>query len=286
MKNAHELWSEAWPTDMHISEHAQKRLSSAKSAKLTPVKIDTVDLFGYFQGSSGRYETFLDSCPCGDFIRNKKPCKHIYRLAMELGLMDNGGIFINEKMIPIPKKEKKQTLSVLISLLEEGGYSVINEYYSNSADAPFLADPESFETNFLLSNLFWKEIRDIRIFSKLKKDVLVDFLQQNNIVYQKNMKIDELKTYILENCYSEFRNAFPNRIACVRSEDYTAFHKQMHSYCNKVINPYSYLANCELTTNGNRIAYIIPDSELNRLFFEHGHEFDLEVKNNPYIMDC
>lgn len=155
MKNAHELWSEAWPSDMHLSEHAQKRLSSAKSAKLTPVKIDTVDLFGYFQGSSGRYETFLDSCPCGDFIRNKKPCKHIYRLAMELGLMDYNGMSTDGKMIPIPRKERKQTLSTLICLLEEGGYEVMNAYYSNSADVPFITDPERLETKFLLSNLFW-----------------------------------------------------------------------------------------------------------------------------------
>ena len=40
----------------------KKKNTAAKSEKLTPIKIDKVDCFGYFQGSHGRYETFLDEC--------------------------------------------------------------------------------------------------------------------------------------------------------------------------------------------------------------------------------
>lgn len=285
MENAHELWNKTWSSDIHISDHAKKRIMSAKSAKLTPIKIDTIDLYGYFQGSSGRYETFLDKCSCIDFVRNKKPCKHIYRLAMELCVIDNSGMSANENMIPIPQKEKKETLAALISILENGGYEVMNAYYSNYKDAPFFADPEDHATSYLLSNMFWDEVRNPIIFDKLKKDMLIGFIQKINPDYPKEMKLNELKLYILENFYSEFRNEFPNRIACVISESYSAFHNKFRSYCKKVVDQYSYLANCELITAGNGVNYVIPNSELNILFYEHGHMFDLEVKNNPYIIN-
>lgn len=35
------------------------------------------------------YEVSLESCTCGNFIGTNKPCKHMYRLAVELGLIDN-----------------------------------------------------------------------------------------------------------------------------------------------------------------------------------------------------
>jgi hypothetical protein len=110
------IWKEAWSEETHTTEYAQKRIKSAKSAKMTPIKIDTEDLYGYFQGSHGRYETFLDTCPCGDFIRSKLPCKHIYRLAIELGLMDEKAE-TNSNAIPTPRKEKA-TLDEEIDIVE------------------------------------------------------------------------------------------------------------------------------------------------------------------------
>lgn len=88
MENAKNVWGSAWKKETHETDYARKRISSARTAKLTPVKIDHDDMYGYFQGSHGRYETWLDNCSCGDFIRSHLPCKHIYRLAMELGALD------------------------------------------------------------------------------------------------------------------------------------------------------------------------------------------------------
>lgn len=34
------------------------------------------------------YDTTLSSCTCGDFENRKLPCKHIYRLAVELGVIE------------------------------------------------------------------------------------------------------------------------------------------------------------------------------------------------------
>jgi len=114
---AAELWNSQWSPETHTTEYAAKRIKSAQSSKLTPVKIDKTDYYGYFQGSHGRYETFLDYCPCGDFLRSKLPCKHIYRLAIELGLMD---IHVDNNIhsIPTPKNERLD-LDKMIDIVEE-----------------------------------------------------------------------------------------------------------------------------------------------------------------------
>ena len=135
-----------------------------------------------------------------------------------------------------------------------------------------------------MENSFWTEVKDTHFFTKLKKDILIDFLKQRNLSYPEKAKVSELKIYILENFYSEFRASFPDRMVCIRNEEYTDFHYQLHSYCKKVIEPYSYLANCEIITTNMGTEYIIPNSELNRIFFEYGHKFDLNIKNNPYIV--
>ena len=66
----------------------QKRLASAQQSKTTPTSIDREHETGVFYGSGkDPYQTSLASCTCNDFVRRKKPCKHIFRLAMELGII-------------------------------------------------------------------------------------------------------------------------------------------------------------------------------------------------------
>lgn len=78
-------WSE-WDY-CHGSKDQEKRLASARAAACTPTFVDVQSAFAYFQGDHGRYETFLDRCDCADFRRRELPCKHMYRLALELGLL-------------------------------------------------------------------------------------------------------------------------------------------------------------------------------------------------------
>lgn len=81
-----ELWKQ-W-SDCHQSPDQQKRISSAAKAACTPIELDSDSGTGTFKGSSGTHTTSLEKCSCIDFNRRKLPCKHMYRLAMELGLLD------------------------------------------------------------------------------------------------------------------------------------------------------------------------------------------------------
>lgn len=89
--DANAIWGEAWEAATHQSEDQQKRLNSGKAVSCTPHDLDKERCCAKFHGRRGIYETYLDYCTCTDFARRQLPCKHIYRLAIELGVM-NGNV--------------------------------------------------------------------------------------------------------------------------------------------------------------------------------------------------
>lgn len=79
------IW-EKW-NDVHSEPDQVKRLDSAKKADLTPVSVNAEDGTARFKSKRGEYVVSLDSCTCADFAMRGLPCKHMYRLALELGLV-------------------------------------------------------------------------------------------------------------------------------------------------------------------------------------------------------
>lgn len=71
----------------------EKNVKNACEAKLTPLSVDFDAETGIFSASAASknastYTPSLQSCSCGDFLRNRKPCKHMIRLAYELHVID------------------------------------------------------------------------------------------------------------------------------------------------------------------------------------------------------
>lgn len=78
----------------NIDEHPeqQKRIEKAIGDKCRPISIDFQNQTAFFGGSGKRpYETTVDTCTCRDYYVRRLPCKHIYRLRMELGMMRGAG---------------------------------------------------------------------------------------------------------------------------------------------------------------------------------------------------
>jgi len=74
-----------WNSATHEDGAQQKRITSAKKADTTPASVDRENKTATFKGSGkSPYTTTLHSCTCRDFLTRKLPCKHIYRLALEL----------------------------------------------------------------------------------------------------------------------------------------------------------------------------------------------------------
>ena len=69
---------------LHKEEDQLKRIKSALK-----LRMDSVD-FANQTGHIKNYDVSLDKCTCMDFGRRRKPCKHIYRLAIELGVFSAG----------------------------------------------------------------------------------------------------------------------------------------------------------------------------------------------------
>lgn len=101
---------------------AAKRIKSASEAKLTPVpgSLDVVNGTAVFKGNSGTYQVTLESCPCGDFRGRHLPCKHMYRLAYELGAFVINGVKSDETKIPATNvKERKILLQSAVLSIQD-----------------------------------------------------------------------------------------------------------------------------------------------------------------------
>lgn len=100
---------------LHSDLEQLKRQKSALSLNMTSVDsiLHTDTIKNYFVS--------LENCSCVDFSRRKKPCKHMYRLAMDLGIFK-----INEKNFKNAEFKPKKTFDV----------RTINYEYSRYEDSP------------------------------------------------------------------------------------------------------------------------------------------------------
>ena len=82
--SADELWAK-WKNINMDDQYI--RIRKAVEGDLIFLSADPVYKMGKFQGQERRtkYTTSLHNCTCPDFRKRKKPCKHMYYLAMQLG---------------------------------------------------------------------------------------------------------------------------------------------------------------------------------------------------------
>lgn len=112
-----ELWAK-W-NEIHDEPDQKKRFASAKKGECTPVSVDTDQQIGVFSGSHGVYQTSLEECSCIDFSRRKKPCKHMYRLAIELDVWgDQKDAKSDAFSRKVPRAELRQITIDFVSCIE------------------------------------------------------------------------------------------------------------------------------------------------------------------------
>lgn len=75
-----------WDNSVHHDYEQHKRFNTAKKMKPENITLDITAQTAIVVGSGeDPYEVSLESCTCFDYCSRKLPCKHIYRLAQELG---------------------------------------------------------------------------------------------------------------------------------------------------------------------------------------------------------
>lgn len=81
-----------WDPSVHQSDKQKRKIKDAQKSTCTPSAVDEENQKAVFLGSKGgEYSTTLKSCSCPGYKQKNPealPCKHIYRLAMELKLID------------------------------------------------------------------------------------------------------------------------------------------------------------------------------------------------------
>lgn len=77
-----------WDEDLHLDPKQVTKIANALTIKASDITLDPNTESALIAGSGASpYKVTLNTCECGSF-KDKKPCKHMYRLAMELGLFD------------------------------------------------------------------------------------------------------------------------------------------------------------------------------------------------------
>lgn len=103
----------SWTIDEN-DERFVNRLERAKSSELTPLGLRNDIGYAVFSGRHGIYNTTLESCNCFDFSGDF-PCKHILRLAMEMGLL-NGRFERNLSEVKYPQEPSYVTKKVFVDM--------------------------------------------------------------------------------------------------------------------------------------------------------------------------
>lgn len=77
-----------WPSNLHSDFEQVKRIDAGRKLKKKVISFDPDMQTMVISGSAAEpYQCDLETCTCADFAIRNLPCKHIYCLADELGLL-------------------------------------------------------------------------------------------------------------------------------------------------------------------------------------------------------
>lgn len=266
------IWNNTWKKSIHKTAYARKRIKSARSAKLTPLKIDTTDLYGYFQGSGGRYETFLNYCPCGDFRRSKLPCKHIYRLAIELGLMDYK-VDRDINAIVTPQSDRislDETIDIVESLSDEAQQALLKiASHIRSATPNYKVALNSSIIELMESGIIIDSEPDKHEIKFGRKSEIADLLDAENISYDKKSNKCELEElcmkYIPEKTHEKFDKFFYITIPKKFSP------QQIHFYLHRKYDLDFYYDEDNNLKSIRLLDTVLPDDNITKQLIKRGH---------------
>lgn len=186
--------------DIHTNENQLKRLESAKGIACTPVNMDPKTYLGIFQGKKVRYETSLTECECFDFQQNTLPCKHIYRLALELGIIE--GEYQSDLPKVIDQLNYEKALELIESTAEESQQIVRDFLYQHLYQ---IRENYGFLKSDYITELVEKEILIIvddlvALFDAYGRNEINSLVAPFNVTgFKKNLKKDVLVEWIITN---------------------------------------------------------------------------------------
>ncbi len=220
--------------DMDNHPEQLKRIKSAQSAKTTPSSIDREKRTGIFPGSGKKpYETTLQSCTCRDFFVRGLPCKHIYRLKIELGLLD-----LDTLAKAPPNNNTEFTFDEVTAELEkltEKNQQTIQHFlyealYHKEPYLPIIINNETAE--LLTCPLLQTETQDLPEYALciFGRNQLKDILDEHGISgFKRNSSQKNLIQWCIENI-SDIWNVFPKVTLLRFSDRFQKARRKTYSY--------------------------------------------------------
>lgn len=257
---------EKWDSVHGESEQISRQKSAAKGA-CTPVRLSGA--VGFFQGQHGQYETTLDTCQCVDFSRRKLPCKHMYRLAMELGLFSNGGIVERDSSaIVIPKNEHEKVLTNLVGIVENYPNDEQLRLKEIICDLTYRNLGVSFSHRFpLLSDISDTGLLILETHYDLfpehyRKKQLISMIDASGIEVPPTEKTQKAKIQWVCNRIDEFGPIlFPNDAIVSMPSGMNAIGKHLYKYLHRKFDD-DFIYNAPEDESGN---IVLPDDEATKV---------------------
>lgn len=254
-----------------------KRLEKAKMYACTPLSVSMEECCGVFSGSHGTYNTTLDSCTCVDFVRRKLPCKHIYRLAIELGEL-------RESADSDVRKVKRKT---------PAGYSLPEAV----AVLETLSDDGRTKLHSILYLIFYNKKRDVvgviaddAVAELVNAGVLtvcddllsaLDALGRNEIrdrliaagvsEFKKNMKHEDLARWVCCNVPAAL-SIFADAVAIKLSDNFVKVSRKLYTYLNRrdgSLDGVQFIATVSIDCTTS-VSMEFPDDEITALLDHYG----------------
>lgn len=188
-----------WEEDLdQVSPEVKQRISRAQSVKVDSINIEEKS------GVINNHEVSLEKCTCRDYSIQRSPCKHMYRLAHELGLItlsitspnlerNDAKLFVSQKLTA----DEKHTLhEILYHHIYDNKLFVCNKSQTISSLVDYgIISPLPYSS-------------DIGI--NLSKWVLTDYIKEFNCDIKKNMKKSDMLSVLEQN--------YPDVIATIAAQ--------------------------------------------------------------------
>lgn len=267
-----EIWAQ-WD-DVNSSAEQQTRIGKATKADMTPLHLDSVNGTGEFQGS-GHYSTSLSSCNCRDFILHKRPCKHMYRLAMELGCMEQS--FKSDKnQIPVTR-DKAISLEEAVSNIESLPVDIqiflknILEQFHHKQDYAIVDKCNSLDVitqqSFVYESLDYYSL----LYLGYRRNELNNRIAALGIPFKKNMRSDILAQWAIDNIPNDkLREICNDKTTVIIHPKYKLQRTKLYTYLHRKFDSTSVLS-MDLSSQVALLETTLPDDIVTDLLRKNGH---------------
>lgn len=235
-----------WNEAIHIHSDQQKRLISAQKAECTPLNIDREKQTGVFSGRRGLYNVMLNQCNCGDFIRRHLPCKHIYRLAIELGLVNlqaKADITIIKKL-PHPDSFKlEESVDKIEKLSTEEQLELKNilfEILFHKKTSVGVKENTNI-SNIINQEILYKFEDPKELLGTFSRNELNNRLSPLNIVgFKKNMSLSKLIQFCIENIPDKINDIFSDALSVRLNPLFEKSKRKLYTYLRRKYDDETY----------------------------------------------